>query len=281
MESRRITFNGLELFEPVEPIGGGDHPVVQSVDGIGGPAWSAPSGDRAGADGGWAGTPRRGVRPVSIDGTTISVDAIASEQWADRLIAAGTGKDLPLTFGYASGPRTMLVRVDGSIKIERRLPNVIRWQIPLVADDPAWYIGDGRNPTWEGTTARAQEVGGIIFPIQFPLLWDSGVVGGQLEYRNPGTTGRVDLRIDGPVVDPVITIRNADGTRVLAWTLTIPPGGFLTIDPIKRVALLQGQASRPPVQRGWPRLTPGSNQFQFHASGSSSGTLTVYAWPAF
>lgn len=279
-EFRRITFNGIEMWR-FSKRGGPDHPIAQEVEGLlDGPTWETASGDRAGADGAWSGTPRRKARAGSITGVTFSADEMTSEQWGDQLIAAGIGKDLPLTFHFASGPRTLLVRVDGAIKRKHR-GDSCAWQIPLVADDPSFYLGDGVSPAWSGTTGRARESGGVMFPLTFPLAWAGDVVGGQLEYRNPGTTGRLDLRIDGPVVDPVVKIRNGDGTRVLSWALTLAAGEFLAIEPQRRRAMLQGEASRPPVQRGWPRLAPGGNQFQFHAGGDSTGTLTVSAWPAY
>lgn len=280
MESRDVTFNGLALHR--ESGLGANGASVTHVDGIGGAPRRGASGDRASADGSWFGTQYRSARAITIQGVTESPDAIASELWRDRLDQACHGKDLPLTLGWASGDRTALVRLDGAVKVDRITPEFLEWQIPLIADDPSVYAGDGVNPTWSGSTGRASESGGVIFPLGLPLLWDSRVVGGELAFRNPGTTGRLQLRLDGPLTDPVVTTVNADGTRVLSWPITLAAGEFLLVDPGRRRAMLQGQASRPPAQRGWPRLTPALNTFRLHASGSSSsGSLSVYAWAAY
>ena len=279
MDSRGITLNGVALHDELGAET--DQPFVTRVEGLGSAPWRGATGERAGTDGSWAATRHRAARTFTIEGGTVSPDAIASELWIDRIETACIGRDLPLTLHWASGPRTAMVRLDGALKIDRITPEVMEWQIPLIADDPAVYLGDGVTPTWTATTGRASEAGGVVFPLVFPLSWSSQVVGGMLAYSNPGTAGRLLLRLDGPLTDPTITTTNADGPRVLSWPMTLAAGEYLLIDPEKRQALLQGQASRPPAQRGWPRLTPGTNSFQFHAPGDSTGTLTVSAWAAY
>lgn len=271
--TRRVVLNGLELYDD-------DEWILQEVDGLGTAPSRFASGDRSGADGSWAGRSQRAARSYTLAGATVSDNALASEAAMDALATAVADDEVPLTFHYASGPRTAFVRLDGEVKYERITPDAFRWQVPLRAIDPSMYLGDGVRPSWSDSTTRAYETGGVTFPLTFPLTWSSDVVGGQVEYRNPGTTGRVEFRLDGPLTNPVITTRNGDGTRVLGWNITIPEGAWLYVDPERRRAMLNGQASRPPSQRGWPRLSPGSNQWLFNAAGDSSGSLTVFAWAA-
>lgn len=268
-----VEINGLVM---------GGHPWrVTKTDMLNGVGVRTPSGERVGADGEWAGTSLRAARSGTLEGNYKGTDPIDLDAARARLQEAAALVDVPVTFHMPSGPQTVMARRAGEVLWEWVGGNVAKWSVLMKAHDPSLYLGDGVSPGWSGTTGRARESGGVMFPLTFPVAWAGDVVGGQLEYRNPGTTGRLELRIDGPVVDPVVTIRNADGTRVLSWALTLAAGEFLAIEPQRRRAMLQGEASRPPVQRGWPRLTPGSNQFQFHAGGDSTGTLTVSAWPAY
>ena len=256
---------------------------VRKNDALNGVGVRTPSGDRAGADGEWAGTSLRAARSFTLEGLYKGADPITVDAAHTQLLEAIALADIPVTTYRPAGPRTVLARRAGEVIWEWLGGDVVRWSALLKAHDPNVYLGDGTTPAWTGVTGRATEVGGVDFPLGFtpPLLWDSAVVGGQVAYRNPGTTGKLELRLDGPLVDPVVTTYNADGVRVLSWAgLTLPAGAWLEIDPVRRQALLQGQASRPPTRRGWPRLTPGQNTFGFHASGDSTGTLTVRAWPA-
>lgn len=277
-----MTLNGLSLFEvwvpDTEP-----HPVLQEVSGLlGGAPWRAATGERAGTDGNWHATPTRGPRSGSLKGQVFGPDPVTVEQWGDLLLAATHGTRLPLTFHYASGPRTLLVRVDGEVDLVRsRLAYEIGWQVPVIAEDPLWYLGDGVTPGFTATVQRAREIGGVTFPLSFPLAWDSSVAYGAADYWNPGTGGRLEFRLDGPLTAPMVTTINADGPRVLSWpTLSLAAGEWLDINPARRIALVQGQASRPPAVRQWPRLAAGANHWQFTA-GSGEGTLTVRAWPAY
>ena len=277
---RKVTINGVDLWPSSPRLARADEPIVQDWEGFESASWDTPTGPRVGRDGNWSGTPRREPKSYMVKGITTHPDEYAADAWIDRLNAACIGKDLPLTYHQISGPRTALVRVPQP-KIARPQPTLTEWQLSPVADDPSFYLGDGINPAWTATTTRTHEVGGLTFPIVFPLVFDSTLVAGQLEYRNPGTTGRLQFRLDGPLTDPLIRTTNSLGTRTLAWNITIPAGGWLLIDPQARTAKLNGQSSRPPVQRGWPTLTSGLHTFRFHAFGDSSGTLTTYAWPAY
>lgn len=267
-----VEINGLVM---------GGHPWrVTKTDMLNGVGVRTPSGERAGADGEWAGTSLRAARSGTIEGNYKGTSPVDLDAARARLQEAVALVDVPVTFHMPSGPQTVMARRAGEVLWEWVGGNVAKWSVLMKAHDPSLYLGDGVRPSWSGTTGRAYETGGVVFPLAFPLTWSSDVAGGQVEYRNPGTTGRVEFRLDGPLTNPVVTSRNSDGTRVLGWNITIPDGAWLYVDPERRRAMLNGQASRPPSQRGWPRLSPGSNQWLFNAAGGSAGSLTVFAWAA-
>lgn len=280
MDYREIQLNGFDLHVS-EWSETDDHPFVTRVDGHGSAPTRGAGGDRANADGSWSGRRYLSAKPYTLTGGCESPSQIMSEQWRDRLMVAVAGRDLPLTLNYASGPRTAFVRLDGAVKIDRITPAFIEWQLSLIADDPLWYVGDGLTPGFTAAVQRAQEIGGVTFPLSFPLAWDSSVAYGAADFWNPGTGGRLEFRLDGPLTSPMVTTINADGPRVLSWPgLSLAAGEWLDINPARRIAVVQGQASRPPAVRQWPRLTAGANHWQFTA-GSGEGTLTVRAWPAY
>lgn len=115
----------------------------------------------------------------------------------------------------------------------------------------------------------------------FPISFGDGGSGGDIVIDNPGTSGYINMSIYGHVVNPRIITENEDGTSTLAWDWTIGVGEYLDIDPQTPTSLLQGQVSRPPIIRQWPRLTAGINTFRFRADAySASALLVVTALPA-
>jgi hypothetical protein len=109
--------------------------------------------------------------------------------------------------------------------------------------------------------------------------------GGSLTFANTGTAAvPFTARIDGPVVEPWILVRQPDGTtQSIRFDLTLAEGEWLTVDTASRQALLNDSPSA--NQRGratWlvdpDPLLPGVNTIRFGAAEyNSDAQLTVTA----
>src|SRR5690606_27793991 len=83
--------------------------------------------------------------------------------------------------------------------------------------------------------------GGLTVPFTIPAQ----VSAGRATLVNAGTSDvGLRLRIDGPVVEPRVTLLTDQGTAVLRLNLTVGAGQWLDIDTAARTVYLNGVASR-------------------------------------
>lgn len=277
--SRRITVNGQEFNGPgwVDGV----EWEITDVDGMGDPASVFASEQLVAQDGAWATTGYRAPRAVGLRGVIRAVDEVRAELAADQLRRLIALADFPLTLHYASGDRTIWVRRDGEVQIQSRdLPNEFHWTAVLKALDPAIYAGDATGSSdLVLATGLPRTEGGLAFPIIFPITFTGTSATGDLVADLPGG-GRLDLRIDGLVSQPQVIVENDLGVFRLAWYAIVAAGMWLDVDPQRRSALLQGQSSRPPNVRVWPKLAPGVNTIRFRAAEySASAKLTATIRP--
>lgn len=278
MGSRVVVVNGQE-FNTEQWIDGVEWEIT-AVTGMGGPASVFAHDSLVAQDGEWATTGYKGPRAVGLEGVIRATDEVRAELAADRLESLIDLAEFPLTVRYASGDRTMWVRRDGDVSFgSRELPTEIMWSAVLKAVDPAIYAGDAAGSgTQVLTTGLPQSTGGLVFPATFPITFTGSSATGDLTV-NLTKGGRLTMRIAGPVTDPQIVVENSAGMFRLAWLGSVPDGMWLDVDPKRRSALLQGQASRVPNVRRWPRLAPGQNIIRFRAAEWSAGTLTATIRP--
>jgi len=278
-DSRLITINGW-LFNG-DLVDGVEYEIT-GFTGYGEPAAAFTSEQNVGADGAWATTGFRAPRAVGLDGVVRGVDAASTELGFDIVRNLISLDPFPLVQHLASGDRTFWVQRDGEVTPQsRELPTEISWSTALKATDPAIYAGDAAG---SGhlilSTGLPRSDGGVTFPITFPITFTGASATGDVT-ATLTAGGKLTMRIDGPVTDPQIVVENSAGLFRLAWLGTIPADMWLDIDPDprQRKSLLQGQSSRPPYVRYWPRLAPGLNTIRFRAAAYDTGTLTATIRP--
>lgn len=277
-DSRLVTING-QLFNG--QIVDGVEWEITDLTGMGEPANVFASDQNVAADGAWATTGYRAPRVVGVQGVIRATDPLRVEYASDILRGLFTLSEFPLTLHYITGDRTVWCRRDGQVEFgSRELPTEIFWSAVLKCIDPAIYAGD-----WAGSndirlsTGLPQTAGGIAFPVAFPVTFTGSSATGDVDGYVPAG-GRATFRIWGPVSDPQILVEDHDRTRYrLAWLGTIPADVWLDVDPQQRTALLNGQASRVPYIRQWPKLGAGRNIFRFRASSYDTGRLDITIRP--
>jgi hypothetical protein len=245
--------------------------------------WGAPGGTLAPVQkvrqrGAWGGLSYSQARPMTMSGACIApTEALASDA-LDRLIDACSLDDTTLTVTKAEAPRWCTVRRDGAVLPNWVNPMSFDWSIQVVALDPRKL-----GAPLTGSTGLPSSSGGFTFPHTFPFAINSTVVSGQVNLTNPGNeTGPVTLRIDGPVVGPIVTHVGSGLRLVFSASLTLGVGEFLTVDMEGHKALAQGQVTRSNwiTKREWSGFEPGGNTWAFTAASGTTGQLTVVATPA-
>jgi len=90
------------------------------------------------------------------------------------------------------------------------------------------------------------------------------------------------MRIDGPIVGPIITHVGSGLQLVFSASLTLGVGEFLLVDMEAHSVLAQGQSNRSNwvTSRGWSGMEPGANTWSFAAASGTTGLLTVTGTPA-
>lgn len=111
---------------------------------------------------------------------------------------------------------------------------------------------------------------GLQFPLQFPLDFGAGPVGGNLTVTSAGSVAAwPTFTIAGPVTGPVLT-NHATGDQLLfnpAFTITA--GQSLVIDTDQKQVTLNGvPANNLLFTRGWFPLLPGTTRVDFTSAGT-------------
>lgn len=147
--------------------------------------------------------------------------------------------------------------------------------------DPRIYAGLESN----AQTGLPVQTGGLTVPLTVPFTVDGVLAGGSAALLNEGTTDTaLTLRIDGPVIQPVVVLQRPDGSvQSIRFDLTLAAGQWLDISTAARTALLNGlpQAN----QRGraiWSvdpyPLQPGTTTLRYLAGGSNVTTEVTATW---
>lgn len=276
----RASLGALD-FGAVEP--GGVAWVLNKLDGWGSPAPTLQVTQKPRSSGGWAGPSYLPARNLALSGTVDAPTTLQLSDAADRLSDACSLDDTTLTVIEAGRTRYCTVRRAGEVLVTplEGSDRAASWSIQLVALDPRKLAAPQTASTGLPVTS-----GGLTVPFTVPFAINSTVVTGQINLANPGTIGgKVQMIINGPVVNPVVNHSSPLGQQSLAFNLTLGAGEFLLIDPDprSRSVLAQGQASRAQyiASRGWHQFDPGSNTWAFTATGPApSASLVVTATPA-
>lgn len=156
-------------------------------------------------------------------------------------------------------------------------------QAAFVALDPLIYAADAVTV---GPIHLPVFTGGLVVPYTVPFSIDAVATSGFADITNTGTADTaLTIRIDGPVIDPRVTMQLADGTvQTLVIDLELTAGQWLDIDAQQKTVLLNGTSSRRGQTSGdWPTLpTGGPHRLLFRAGDyNDQATLTATFRPAY
>jgi hypothetical protein len=252
---------------------------ADEFDGWGSTAPTLEVAQRTRASGGWSGDSFGRPRTVAIGGWVKAPTPALLVEAKRRLIAAVSRDERMLRVSEAGVIRWVMAKRSDEVIFDRIRPNYARWSIQVTADDWRKFgtelIGSTELPATEG---------GLTIPFTIPFSIDSTVVAGTVTLINDGNEiGPVRIRVDGPVVGPVITHVGSGRALVFSSSQELLAGEWLDIDMEAHTVLANGQASRSAwiESRGWSAFEPGSNQWAFTAAEFSPDTLaTIYATPA-
>lgn len=131
-----------------------------------------------------------------------------------------------------------------------------------------------------GALELPSSVGGLTFPITFPIAFNATVTSGSALVTNGGTAdvGMV-FRIDGPAPEPRITLARGTDVQTLRCNLTVESGQWLTIDTATRSVLLNDLVSRRGLVAGtFPILNPGTSELSWDCDSYESGARLTATW---
>lgn len=243
----------------------------------------AASGQRTQMDGIWRTTAWQAGLSGPLAGVMYSATAEESERLRLDLVAAASINDAPLTVHTPLGPRTLFVARDTELETSRLNPECFAWSTVVIAADPTWWWGD---QTPDGrvddsfarvlSTGLPDLTGGFVFPASEPYTWEQQGTTGDLIVM-VDDSARISWRIDGPVLNPTVSVEHDGRVRTVAWRIALTGSEYLIVDPYAQASLLQGQSSRTPWLRQWPQLQRGENLVRFRADSYSAAALLTVA----
>jgi len=261
---------------------------IDTPDGWSGqPASSGQADAKTLANGGIVSAGYAATRNIGLSGWLRSPDADVLTTGIDRLnsmLEPRNARRLEVTENGQT--RWVNARRLDEVTISRQSLWYATWsaQFAAIGKDPSQGEWRKFGDDIVDTTLLPASSGGLTVPFTVPFEIDATTVTGQIGITNPGNaTGPVQLRIDGPVVGPIITHVSSGIAFVFSSSLALAAGEWLDVDMEARTVLANGQASRGGwvVQRGWFGFDPGDNVFAFTAAQfSPAARLTVTATPA-
>lgn len=268
-----LLFNGRDEF-------GVDWVVTQEEGWSSGAPVRITASEREGADGAYSSSPLRGARIITLTGTTIAPSQHAMVSAKDRFnaVASGEGR-YTLVVAEKHLTRQALVTHGGDPKVEDTGPIGFRWQLVLRSDDPLKYSAELITPP--AISLPPMEVGGLTFPLVFPITFGGGSSsGGSTSWANLGNAATWPVfTINGPVVNPAI--QNVTTGEVLEFQISLSAEEFLVVDSRRRTVLLNGTASRRNTLRpggAFFRIRPGSNDIRFRAASYDAAVRLAVAY---
>lgn len=235
---------------------------------------------REAAHGAWMSPVYLGERVITLAGTISAPTGGAADAAVEQLLAAAPLLDGATTLTvYESIPKQASVRKSGKPLIKYETDTVITWSLLLTAPDPRRYGTALRT----ATVALPSTSGGLVLPAAPPWTMSAVTVGGFIGAANEGSIEALPLlTIAGPVQQPSVTVRYADGTtQTLAYSADLAAGDVLTLDCAAHTAVVGGASRRRYLSGAWPSIPPGGAQFLFGAPVySSTATLTATWRPA-
>ena len=282
-----LTLNGFPLYG-TDSYGVSWHTTFQQISGLfDGVGSTLETASKAWTDGLYSNIPTRDGRTITIEGLIYGAcpeDLIKA--W-ERFKATFALNDQLLTVQLGSINRQLTVKQSTSAPLIRwNGLTVLKWSISLISLSS--YLYAGGDPT-TGSTGLPFTSGGFSYPVSgygfgrkrdksdtdwyFGETQVSGVI---TLLSNGGAPAPVTMRVDGPVINPVIT--HEPSGRVMALDLTLGSGTYILFDGDRKQILLNGAdpLRGHVLRREWSYAYPGTNRWAFSADEpNSEAKLTV------
>lgn len=282
VRSSQIEWSGLLL-------GDGTNYYVDKLDGWRGlPPVDSGNVPKAGAHGSWSGRPLAQERVVTVE-FSIRPDGEETEALVAAVEAAcplGDGTELPLVVRPYGTPILMYAQVH-----RLALPMDLgyrRWvkgcAIQWVCSDPARYSVSEQSITIAAPTLA---VGGLDWPLEYPLDWGTPGVPGVGTATNTGSSPTSPrLVFTGPVTTP--NVLNFLTGQMLEFDVDVPAGVQLIVDTAAGTVLMNGASlvsslTNASVPLASWTLQPGANPLVYRGAAfdGEGSTLTVFWRSAF
>ncbi|MFG2046130.1 hypothetical protein ACGFIW_01700 [Micromonospora sp. NPDC048935] len=241
------------------------------------------SGERAWGDGSWSGAEwaEQAVVPIVVLTQAETVDGWQAAHQALLAAFAPRSDDVEMRWRFGSTEYMM-----------RGRPRMVEPEIGLIglgmAMTRAAFVGLD-STVYSGvehsvTLGLPSTSGGLTVPITVPFTIGAVVTSGRQTITNAGKkpTGLL-LRVDGPVVEPRVSLLTSAGTGIVRVWVTLTAGQWLDIDTAARTVYINGTVSRRGLTSvegiGWPVLPGGeSAELAFDASSYDSSALLTARW---
>ncbi len=227
--------------------------------------------DRPGRHGSFPGLKRVTERTIEVELTSFSDDPAVLAAIRAATVPDEDPVEEPLAiWSGTTEPQRVMARLE-----RRAIPTDHAWSVghhrctlQFVASDPRRYsIAEYTSPL---VGLPAPGIGGLSFPLSFPLSFGTPGIPGVVTVVNAGeAVAWPTYVVTGPVTAPVIT--NTTSGRVLQWasSFTLNAGSVMTVDTAARSVVVDGAARRDTLQvADWAPLTVGSNTVVFNGSGT-------------
>lgn len=235
-------------------------------------------GQRAWNHGSWSGAEwtEEVVIPMRMYVMTTDPASYVAAQQDLAAAFAPSNTDLELRWAVAGTEYLMYGRPRMVNPEARRLDGGSYVSAAFVALDPRVYSGS----THSQQLMLPVTTGGLTFPVTFPITFPATVISGRATITNAGKapTG-LQLRIDGPVTEPRVSLLAGGVTSTLRLWLTLTSGQWLDIDTMARTVYINGTASRRGNASGdWPTLPSGMAELAFDASVYNPSAQLTATW---
>lgn len=189
---------------------------------------------------------------------------------------APSDEDLELRFMLAGTEYLMLGRPRMVDPEARHIDGHTYTQASFVCLDPTIYSGTEHQVV----LGLPSTSGGLTLPATAPLTVPAVVTAGRATITNAGTkTAGLRLRVDGPVMEPRVSLLDATGTATLRLYLDLDAGQWLDADTAARTVYLNGTASRRgQAAGGWPVLQAGVGELAFDAAAYDPAAQLTVTW---
>lgn len=253
--------------------------TLGGIDGWDGSSVRVTQSDRQQDHGVWLAPTYLGDRPLTLTGTISAMSQADLDTAIDQLLAACSLTDTTLVVNDST-PRQATVRRSGKPIIQRITDTLATYSLLMTAADPRRY----ETTLQQVVTGLPVTSGGLALPATLPWTL-SATTTGSVSATNRGTfdTSPV-LTLTGPVSQPVISARYADGSlrQLTYYGADLATGESLVIDTDART-VMQGGASRRRYMRftggEWPTIPAGQTVvYTLQAAAYNATARLSVAW---